>query len=148
MNQSNTERVHGQWIKQNPMVDTEECSVCGYNILDEELETPFCPWCGSDMRGEDNMDDVIYRQDAINAFQDYANYDSNRSNAEWVERIELVISRLPSAQKKGHWRNYEGTLTCSVCETEFDNGIMEYCGDDVPMFCPDCGADMRGEDDG
>lgn len=148
MNQSNTERVHGQWIKQNPMVDTEECSVCGYNILDEELETPFCPWCGSDMRDGDNMDDVIYRQDAINAFQDYANYDSNRSNAEWVKRIDLVISRLPSAQKKGHWRNYEGTLTCSVCETEFDNGIMEYCGDDVPMFCPDCGADMRGEDDG
>lgn len=40
---------HGKWIKQNPMVDTEECSECGYNILGEEFETPFCPWCGSKM---------------------------------------------------------------------------------------------------
>lgn len=45
------ERKKGEWIKQNPMVDTEECSECGYNILDEEFETPFCPYCGADMRG-------------------------------------------------------------------------------------------------
>ena len=50
MSQSDTKREHGQWIKQNPMVDTEECSVCGYNIISEEMETPFCPWCGADMR--------------------------------------------------------------------------------------------------
>ena len=47
-------RVRGQWIKVSPMVDTEECSICRYNILSEELETPFCPWCGADMRGEDD----------------------------------------------------------------------------------------------
>lgn len=47
-------RVRGQWIKVSPMVDTEECSICRYNILSEELETPFCPWCGADMRGDDN----------------------------------------------------------------------------------------------
>ena len=50
MSQSDVKREHGQWIKQNPMVDTEECSVCGYNIVSEEMETPFCPWCGADMR--------------------------------------------------------------------------------------------------
>jgi len=44
----------GEWIKQNPTVDTEECSECGYNIIDEEFETPYCPWCGADMRGEQN----------------------------------------------------------------------------------------------
>ena len=50
MSQSDAKREHGRWIKQNPMVDTEECSVCGYNIVSEEMETPFCPWCGADMR--------------------------------------------------------------------------------------------------
>ena len=40
----------GKWIKQNPSTDTEECSECGYNIIGEEFETPFCPWCGADMR--------------------------------------------------------------------------------------------------
>lgn len=43
------EQRKGKWIKQNPMVDTEECSECGYNILGEEFETPFCPWCGAKM---------------------------------------------------------------------------------------------------
>ena len=47
-----SERKNGKWVKQNPLVDTEECSVCGYNIISEELETPFCPWCGADMRAE------------------------------------------------------------------------------------------------
>ena len=48
-----SERRKGKWVKQNPMVDTEECSECGYNIQSEELETPFCPWCGANnMRGD------------------------------------------------------------------------------------------------
>ena len=50
-------------------------------------------------------------------------------------------------QKKGTWRHYEGTLTCSVCGAAFDDDIMEHLGDDVPRFCPDCGADLRGEQD-
>jgi len=41
------------------------------------------------------------------------------------------------------WRHYEGQLTCSECGAVFYDDIMEYCGDDVPKFCPDCGADMR-----
>lgn len=42
-------RKIGKWIKQNPFVDTEECSLCKYSIYSEELETPFCPWCGAEM---------------------------------------------------------------------------------------------------
>ena len=38
------------------------------------------------------------------------------------------------------WRHYEGMLTCSECGAEFYDDIMEYLGDDVPKFCPDCGA--------
>lgn len=44
------ENIHGEWIRTNPLTDTFECSLCGYNILSEELITPFCPWCGADMR--------------------------------------------------------------------------------------------------
>ena len=45
--------------------------------------------------------------------------------------------------KHGRWRHYEGTLTCSVCHTEIYDDIMELLGDDVPRYCPNCGADMR-----
>ena len=48
-------------------------------------------------------------------------------------------------QKTGHWRHYEGMLICSECGTKFYDDIMEYCGDDVPKCCPNCGAIMKGE---
>ena len=51
------EHKKGHWIKQNPMVDTEECSECGFNIPSEEFETPFCPWCGVEMIWGDELDE-------------------------------------------------------------------------------------------
>lgn len=43
---------HGQWVKSvSPMVDMEECSVCGFQINTTELESPYCPWCGARMNG-------------------------------------------------------------------------------------------------
>jgi ssDNA-binding Zn-finger/Zn-ribbon topoisomerase 1 len=44
--------VHARWQGVSPFVDTEECSNCRYNIQSEELETPYCPWCGAKMDGE------------------------------------------------------------------------------------------------
>lgn len=38
---------HGHWEGLSPMVDTLQCSECGYQILSEELMTPYCPWCGA-----------------------------------------------------------------------------------------------------
>ena len=43
-------------------------------------------------------DDMISRQAAIDAFAPYAEYESNRTNAEWVRRINMVLSALPPAQ--------------------------------------------------
>lgn len=39
----------GEWVGVSPMVDTRQCSRCGYNIISEELETPYCPYCGAKM---------------------------------------------------------------------------------------------------
>lgn len=55
------------------------------------------------------------------------------------------LSSAQSERKKGKWRHYESYLTCSECGAEYDDDIMTHCGDDVPKFCPNCGADMRGE---
>lgn len=41
--------VHGKWVGVSPMVDSMECSECGYCIFSEELKTPYCPWCGARM---------------------------------------------------------------------------------------------------
>ena len=45
--------------------------------------------------------------------------------------------------KHGRWQHYEGMITCSVCRTKIYDDIMELLGDDVPRYCPNCGADMR-----
>lgn len=54
------------------------------------------------------------------------------------------IDALPSIkQKKGKWlNNYQPGYKCSEC-----GGYLEIdCGDVEMNFCPNCGADMRGED--
>ena len=43
------EQKHGQWQGVSPFVDSLECSECRYEILSEELKTPYCPWCGAKM---------------------------------------------------------------------------------------------------
>ena len=40
-------RPQGEWIRIDAFV--VKCSVCGV----ESFETPFCPLCGADMRGEE-----------------------------------------------------------------------------------------------
>ena len=44
--------IHARWQGVSPFVETEECSNCRYNIQSEELETPYCPWCGAKMDGQ------------------------------------------------------------------------------------------------
>ena len=64
-----------------------------------------------------------------------------------LDKIRSEIEQLPSVstEKTGRWRHYEGMLICSKCGSEFYDDIMEYCGDDVPKCCPDCGAKMQEE---
>lgn len=53
------------------------------------------------------MRELIDRQAAIDAFKPYADYESNRTNADWVQRIELVLHDIPSAQPTLHGYNIE-----------------------------------------
>ena len=43
--------VHARWQGVSPLVDSEECSHCRYNIPSDEFETPYCPWYGARMDG-------------------------------------------------------------------------------------------------
>ena len=36
-------------------------------------------------------------------------------------------------------------MVANMANAKFSDDIMEWLGDDVPRFCPDCGADMRSE---
>lgn len=109
------------------------------------------------------MSDLISRQDAIEALihEFYSNVDDYISEKQAVHAIDS----LPSAQserKKGIWQEitegdcsgYDPTLAgyddpvvgyvCSCCRYGYEKEVM---GDTLFNFCPNCGADMRGEQD-
>ena len=94
------------------------------------------------------MDDLISRQAAINA--------PVRMVSEGIEWIPVYhVEQLPSAQPqriKGRWLKKESvgrwddTLwECSECGCLHRDNVFCISGDF--NFCPNCGADMRGEQD-
>ena len=100
------------------------------------------------------MSDLISRQAAIDALDGEITV-TGRANAEAVRGYaNLVcdrIKRLPSAQperKKGEWipvTNGRGGFECDQCHNyapSYQDGVEWLSG-----FCPNCGADMRGEQD-
>ena len=91
------------------------------------------------------MNDLIYRQSAINALE---NTECELLSEEWDE-LTNAIKQVPSAEpKKGSWEH---------CEDEdgmYD--VCSNCGADVDIshygrsynYCPHCGAKMEWKNDG
>ena len=91
------------------------------------------------------MSDLISRQAAIDALHMHLMYrmgtDSNK------KRLDDWINGVPSAQperKKGEWINRGRIIRCNKCKIGYATvkgmkSALTY------NFCPNCGADMRGE---
>ena len=105
-------------------------------------------------------DEYIKKSDVKNAMHSkYA--DDMRKYPEFVawlkSAVNIVISEIPAADvqpvKRGHWiaenrdnRGYTDCYTCSHCESYvYTYTLMKDCEFD---YCPNCGADMRGDENG
>ena len=75
--------------------------------------------------------------------------ESNRAYVDGLTDAYTLICQAPAAdvveRKHGRWWHYEGELTCSECGVTIYDDIMSLLGDDVPRFCPNCGAQMEAE---
>ena len=97
----------------------------------------------------DLVNDCISRQAAIDAV-DRLDIPEDMCVFEILSHIELEIGNLPSAQperKKGEWlpdnRPDGGFWVCSECKFPSE----AFAANVLYKFCPNCGADMRGEKD-
>ena len=98
------------------------------------------------------MSDLISRQAAIDRIEEHMRFGDELYPLAETDRIlnyafEVAAScvyNLPSAERKrGRWitksTNGEMFDVCSAC------GYVEW--DDPHNYCPNCGAEMRGEED-
>lgn len=73
--------------------------------------------------------------------------ENNQAYVDGLTDAYTLICQTPASdvveRKNGSWRHYEGELTCSECAVTIYDDIMSLLGDDVPRFCPNCGANME-----
>lgn len=91
-----------------------------------------------------NMGDLINRTEAISNLRKWLNFpDYNKGERNIIACAIAMLEEMPSAERKGEWVKShvpESVLAeCSVCGYD--------CGAYSMNFCPNCGADMRGEKD-
>lgn len=60
--------------------------------------------------------------------------------------LDLAIRALEE-RKQGEWIDTASGYKCSVCGEENDYAYDEYKHKFTDYFCPNCGADMRSEEE-
>ena len=107
------------------------------------------------------MSDLIDRQAAIEALGErpmvWIGSDYEVGSRNQYDADVLALETVPSAQperKKGQWRNIQiGEwlgVECTACKIAYDRREVPHVngGGVAWYFCPECGADMRGEGNG
>ena len=66
--------------------------------------------------------------------------------------IDYLIANGVTVRERGRWEIYDDgygceLMYCPICKSEFYDGDNDTI-DQLHNFCPNCGADMRGEEDG
>ena len=89
------------------------------------------------------MSNLIRRQDAIDLIEQFYAFESKSEQI----ALQIAMRDLPSAQhepKRGKWVRDGHHIRCDQCGMYMCDTDRE--GDRIPTeFCPNCGADMRGE---
>lgn len=97
------------------------------------------------------MTDYISREAALSCFHDWIDRYGHEHSADEMTEYQM-IEDLPVADVRpvvrGHWIEHisdlfqaDSTIECDQCHAEQPTGIDD-------NFCPNCGADMEGNENG
>lgn len=141
---------HGEMVQMARM-HGNSCVICGEEIPEGRMVCPICEKQTS--MTNHTMGDLISRQVVLKDLEEYIVKPENaisvhpddihNYNSGLLTAIQVVTDTPPaqSKRKKGKWlRSYTKGIPyrCSECTGQFD---YEW------KFCPNCGTDMRDEDD-
>lgn len=97
------------------------------------------------------MSDLISREEALSHPFANGKYDKENANHDFIlgfESYKEWLEMLPTVEDrpKGEWDiNCQGIVFCSKCKKVFNHNYdIDYMESHF-NFCPNCGADMRGE---
>ena len=89
------------------------------------------------------IDEFIKRDTAYNYLTEYYNHRTDIQHQNLRKALNAIPSEDVVEVRHGKWvfdgYNYRDPYVCNICGA---------CTDYESNFCPNCGADMRGKDDG
>jgi hypothetical protein len=130
-------RSHNETIRTTAAKKCEKCA---------EEHRQLAEWLKDYQRllEQEPCEDAISRQATIEAFQMFREYEANRTNAEWVDRIETVVKKLSSVNpqpKTRHWIFVDKAHEHAHC-SECDYGNVDLLDGRPHNYCPNCGCRM------
>ena len=101
----------------------------------------------------ENKGDLISRQAVLNGIAEWI-ADGYADSVADCSHISSLVSHLPSVENKGEWIKYgvprcgEQHYKCTSCGYYINFGQWGELYTKEFKFCPNCGADMRGKNNG
>jgi len=101
------------------------------------------------------MKDTIYKEDAIEAIHREARLAGGSVAIEYADMFQDAIKALPSADRpQGEWIEdpiNKNNMYCSNCKVSYTKDFLRGMSlyhepKDMPNYCPNCGAHMKGAD--
>lgn len=92
-------------------------------------------------------DDCVSRQATLNAIiKELCIKDESYllQSEKVIYNVVKNMSPVTPTRRKGKWIEVLGGCKCPFCDMAF-SGLKGWCSDN---FCPECGADMRGNENG